>query len=243
VSETLKNGAGNRDEVLARSWEVNADAWTSVVREGQIPSRRAGTDDAVVATVMRVLAGQSAKRVLDVGCGEGWLARTLAGRGCDVVGVDASAPLIEHARALGGRAPGRSEFRVVSYAELEHDPAIGGGPYEVVVLNFAVLSEDVAPLFRALSGCLSPEGALVIQTVSPWTAAGDEGYRDGWREETFAGFGGAFAATMPWYFRTLGSWIRELRSAGFAVESLEEPVDSASGRILSLLLTCRQERS
>jgi 2-polyprenyl-3-methyl-5-hydroxy-6-metoxy-1,4-benzoquinol methylase len=239
----MKNGAVDRDEVLARSWEVNADAWTSVVREGQIPSRRAGTDGAVVAAVMRALEGQSGMRVLDVGCGEGWLARALAERGCHVVGIDASAPLIEHARTLGGDAPGRTSFDVVSYADLERDPAAAGGPYDLTVLNFAVLSEQVAPLLRALVSSLAPGGALVIQTVNPWTAAGEEGYRDGWREETFAGFGGSFASSMPWYFRTLGSWIRDLRSASLVVESLEEPVDPTTGRILSLLLTCRQERS
>ena len=36
-------------ERLWRSWVANAPAWTEVVREGRIESRRAGTDAAIVA--------------------------------------------------------------------------------------------------------------------------------------------------------------------------------------------------
>ena len=35
--------------------------------------------------------------ILDVGCGEGWLARTLSSEGYNVTGVDASASLIDEA--------------------------------------------------------------------------------------------------------------------------------------------------
>jgi 2-polyprenyl-3-methyl-5-hydroxy-6-metoxy-1,4-benzoquinol methylase len=230
----------DRDELLGRSWELNADAWTSVVRDGQIPSRRAGTDAAVVASVVRALPSDAPSRsVLDVGCGEGWLARALAERGCDVLGIDASAPLIDHARALPAVGPGRAAFGVVSYAQLQSDPSAAAGPFDVAVLNFALLSDQAAPLFRAVGARLRRNGALIVQTVHPWTACGEAGYADGWREETFAGFGGAFATTMPWYYRTLGSWVRELRDGGLVIESLEEPVDPASGRLLSLLVTCR----
>ena len=38
----------DRDRALARSWEANAAAWTAAVRGRLIPSRRAGTDEAVV---------------------------------------------------------------------------------------------------------------------------------------------------------------------------------------------------
>ena len=59
------------------SWHPNADAWIDAVRSGSIGSRRRGTDAAVVAAC----AAQPGLRVLDVGCGEGWLARALAAQG------------------------------------------------------------------------------------------------------------------------------------------------------------------
>jgi hypothetical protein len=70
------------------------------------------------------------------------------------------------------------------------------------------------------------------------TAVGDAAYTNGWREETFANFGVAFPASMPWFFRTLSSWMSEILAAGLVVEYFEEPIDTESGRPLSLLLTC-----
>src|SRR5262245_40577543 len=44
--------------------------------------------------VVALLAPRPAERILDLGCGDGALTRTLADLGCDVVGVDASEPQV-----------------------------------------------------------------------------------------------------------------------------------------------------
>lgn len=213
-------------EQLARSWSINAAAWTDAVRQGAIPSRRLATDRALLEAVEEQRPG----RVLDVGCGEGWLARALAGRGVEVVGIDASAPLVERARAAGG-----GHFHVCSYAELVTAPERVGAGYDAVVCNFALLEEDLSPLLRVLRTRLAPGGALLVQTVHPWTARGEEGYRDGWRTETFEGFGSGFIEPMPWYFRTLDSWTELLHRSGFAIERLREPRHPGTDEPLSLL--------
>src|SRR5271167_2514816 len=53
------------------------------------------------APVLELLAPQAGERILDLGCGDGALTIRLAAMGCDVVGVDSSAPQIEAARRLG----------------------------------------------------------------------------------------------------------------------------------------------
>ncbi|MBW3629558.1 MAG: class I SAM-dependent methyltransferase [Gemmatimonadetes bacterium] len=211
---------------LERSWVDNADAWTAAVREQRIESRRVATDQAVLRAVLE----RSPTRVLDVGCGEGWLCRALADAGIDALGIDASAPLIEAARRAGG-----GRFEAVSYRDLIAAPGALGS-FDAVVCNFALLEEDVAPLLSALRQTLRPEGALLIQTVHPWTACGEAEYSDGWRMESFSAFGGEFPRPMPWYFRTLQSWFASLQRTGFCVEEMREPVHPATARPLSLLL-------
>lgn len=216
-----------REAALVWSWMANAEAWTRAVREGRIASRRLVTDAAIVDAVVSRGPG----RVLDLGCGEGWLMRALAERGIETVGLDASLELVMAAEETGG-----GRYRCCSYDEVVQDPTRAGGPYDVIACNFSLLGADLVPLLGALRRNLAPGGALVIQTVHPWTAAGNEGYADGWRTETFAGFGENFSEPMPWYFRTLESWMAALRDAGLRLAGLREPLHPQTGHPASLVL-------
>ena len=217
------------NDAITRSWLANAQAWTGIVRSDGIASRRQGTNAAIVEAV----AGLAPATLLDVGCGEGWLCRTLSARGIEAVGIDVSRPLVDAARAAGG-----GRFEAMAYEDLAA-AAPGLGRFEAVACNFALLDEDLAPLLQAVHGLLAPGGRLVVQTVHPWGACGDEPYRDGWRLETFEGFGAqVFPEAMPWYFRTLASWHAALAAAGFRLVALREPSHPDTGRPLSLLMAC-----
>ncbi len=219
---------------LAASWVDNADAWTTAVRSGAIPSRRAGTDAAILQAIAQAPVGP----MIDVGCGEGWLTRAVAATGRPVLGVDASAPLIQAARQASPSDAVR--FEPATYAELA---ALGpelGGPFVVAVCNFALLDENLAEALTAIRAALSPSGVLLIQTVHPFTACGNGAYLNAWREETFDAFGGSFPSSMPWYFRTIASWLEELHGAGFVLESITEPMATDGVMPLSLLLRARR---
>ncbi len=218
------------EQRLKTSWDANADAWTAAVREGRIASRRAGTDAAILDALCGLEPRPTA--VLDVGCGEGWLVRALALHGIRAVGVDGSAALVEAARARGGT------FHHLTYSEIESGAPLTGGPFDVAVCNFALLGADVEKLLAALRGGTTPGGFLVMQTLHP-LAGGDAPYVAGWREETFDAFGGAFPSTMPWYFRTFSDWAAVLRAAGWALETVREPLHPETQRPLSLLLVAR----
>jgi 2-polyprenyl-3-methyl-5-hydroxy-6-metoxy-1,4-benzoquinol methylase len=211
---------------------VNAGAWTAAVREQAIPSRRLATDAAIAAACERVIAGRSDVRALDVGCGEGWLTRTLATLGAHAAGMDVSAALIDTARAAGGGP----DYACVSYEQLESDAEVLAGPYDLIVCNFSLLDDRVAGLLAALARRLPASGVILVQTVHPWAAVGDGPYVDGWRTETWGAFDKAFPAPMPWYFRTTGSWLAAARAAQLVVDRLEEPIHPESRKPLSLLL-------
>jgi SAM-dependent methyltransferase len=219
-----------REQELEASWTDNAAAWATVVRDNRIPSRAAGTNAAIVDAIRSV----EPRRLLDVGCGEGWLTRLMAAEGVDAVGIDISPPLIDAARAIGG-----ARFVVMPYEELRARQEELGGAFDTIVCNFALLGASLVPMLGMLRSLATPDATLLIQTVHPWTARGEEPYADGWRTETFAGFGDTFAKPMPWFYRTLGTWVLELRASGWAIEGVSEPLHPETVVPLSLLLSAR----
>jgi 2-polyprenyl-3-methyl-5-hydroxy-6-metoxy-1,4-benzoquinol methylase len=219
------------ETTLLHSWHHNARLWIEAVRTGSIASRLKVTDQAILLAVL----GRQPERVLDLGCGEGWLLRALAERGITAVGVDGDATLVEAARAAGS-----SPVHLASYEALAEAKADIGSDYDLICANFALLHQDIIPLLAAMHALLAPGGALVIQTLHPWTAAAGD-YQDGWREETFAGFEGEWQP-MPWYLRTLSSWFNALDMAGFRLVGLQEPQHPQSPVPQSLLLVAEPQR-
>lgn len=226
IQPTTSDIAMPADEsTLLQSWHHNAHAWIEAVRTGAIESRLKVTDQAILVAIL----GRQPERVLDLGCGEGWLLRALAERGIEAAGVDGDATLVEAARAAGA-----STVYLASYEELAEAKVQIGNDYNLICANFALLHQDIIPLLAAMNALLAPGGALVIQTLHPWTAAAGD-YQDGWREETFAGFEGQWQP-MPWYLRTLASWFNALDMAGFRLAGLQEPQHPQSPVPQSLLL-------
>lgn len=213
------------ESLLLQSWHHNAQAWIEAIRNDAIASRVEVTNQAILLAVL----GRQPGRVLDLGCGEGWLLRALAQRGIEAVGVDGDRTLVHAARAAGS-----PEVHLASYEELTEAVVDIGDGYDLICANFALLHQDIIPLLVAMNALLAPGGALAIQTLHPWAAAAGD-YQDGWREETFAGFQGQWQP-MPWYFRTLSSWLNALDLAGFRLAGLQEPQHPQSPLPQSLLL-------
>jgi SAM-dependent methyltransferase len=194
---------------LRRSWIANASAWRDMVREQRIESRRLVTDAAIVSAVLDTRP----RSVLDLGCGEGWLARALVAHGIVVTGVDASPPLIEAARALGG-----GTFLVAGYEELPI-----GTSFDTIVANFSLLDDRLPTL--------PPHRHFIVQTLHPAFVGGP--YEDGWRTETLDGW----TEPMPWYFRTIESWMRAL--GGYARVEIREPMWPERAAPASMIFVCR----
>lgn len=221
----------NREQQLEQSWTANATAWTQAVRGGHIESRVLATNEAVVSAVLE----QHPRRVLDVGCGEGWLSHRLAESDVDVAGFDSTAELIRRAADAG-----IGTFKHLDYASFASNPGLVGSGFDVAVCNFSLLGREIVPVLRGCAEVLRSHGVLVIQTVHPFTVLAESGYEDGWREEDFSSMRLASGARMPWYFRTVGSWIGELLRSGFALQACREPIHPQTHRPLSLLLVGRK---
>jgi 2-polyprenyl-3-methyl-5-hydroxy-6-metoxy-1,4-benzoquinol methylase len=213
------------DSKIIDSWRRNASPWTNAVRAGEIDSRRLVTDQAVLDAV---LACEPAA-VLDLGCGEGWLALALQRHGIRVTAVDVIAELVRAATDAGV-----NDARTLSYEEI----AAGrlGLLADVVVCNFSLLGkESVDALLRAMPTLLAPGGWLVVQTLHPLAACGELPYVDGWREGSWSGFGDAFSDAPPWYFRTLQTWVELIGTSGLLLREMREPLHPRTGKPASVI--------
>jgi SAM-dependent methyltransferase len=214
------------EEKIIESWIGNAAPWTNAIRRREIDSRLV-TDTAIVGVIKQ----ERPRTVLDIGCGEGWLARALAAEGIEVTGLDVVPELIQRAQEAGG-----GRFHVASFEDIASGRAGIAGHF--AVCNFSLLGkESVERLLAALPSLLGADGVLIIQTVHPLMACEDRlPYRSGWREETWAGFHSQFCSAAPWYFRTLPDWTDLLRSSGLQLTRILEPLQPETARPLSLIL-------
>jgi D-alanine-D-alanine ligase len=123
-----------------------------------------GTTAAQVDGLWSVLGLREGSRVLDAPCGYGRLARPLAERGATVVGVDQSAPLLEHAERGRGALPA-ARLRYVRHdlrrplAETGFDCAIN----VFTSLGYTTEDDDVA-ILRNLRDAVRPGGLVFVET-------------------------------------------------------------------------------
>lgn len=216
-------------EQLLSLWHENAAPWTQAVRDRSIESRRVATDQAVVDAVLAT----GARRVLDVGCGEGWLTRALSAHGLDVLGVDAVAPLVERARQAGDAGAGR--FEVCSFAGLMDSPLVQG--FDTWVCNFSLFHpDDGHALAAAAARHLNPGGALVIQTLHANATTHGAGSPDAWQPGNWGSCGSQFGEPIPWFFRSQDAWTALLEGLGFTGVAWQEPRHPQTGQALSMLV-------
>ncbi len=153
--------------------------------------------------VLALLDPRRGERILDLGCGEGTLARRLAEAGCEVTGVDASEDLVRAARAAGVDAS-VLDARHLPYAE-RFDAVFSNAVLHWIKEADLVIAGVFAALrpggrFVAECGGHRCVGAIHDALVAELDVRGYDG-----------------AAASPWYFPTAEEYGGRLARAGFDV--------------------------
>ena len=105
--------------------------------------------------VVQLLAPKTGERILDIGCGTGYLTNLIAQAGARVVGIDNSASMIERAQAVYPDL----DLRVLSATNFSF-----GTPFDAVFSNAVlhwVLEKDAA--VDCIADALRPGGRLVLE--------------------------------------------------------------------------------
>lgn len=214
-------------EHILQSWRANAENWIQTIDHQEIESRNIVTNQAIVDTLLSL----HPHRVLDVGCGEGWLTRRLCALGMDVVGVDAIPALVANARAKG-----EGNFLTATYSEIANGKILANQFFDAVVINFALIDkEETEKLLYYLPQVIQHEGYLVIQTLHPLSVIGENPYQSAWRTGSWQGMKRNFSQPYDWYFRTIGDWVRLLQSTGLTLANLIEPINPRTQQPASMI--------
>ncbi|WP_243740464.1 class I SAM-dependent methyltransferase [Streptomyces sp. 8K308] len=180
--------------------------------------------------LLRMLGDVRGRRVLDAGCGHGYLSRMLADRHARVVGVEPTDGMftyaLEQERALG---------QGIEYvkADLTRLPDLGA-PFDAVVCSMVLqVIPDWKPAMRACVRALRPGGLFVLsvnhpafeQLLSTWRRHG--AYRlDRYLEE----YEIALAHASDFH-RPISAYLNELAALGCRLRELAEPgLDPAVAR-------------
>lgn len=112
----------------------------------------------LVANVAEWLGITPSDRVLDLGCGPGFLAIAFAELGCVVTGVDPDKAMLAAAKALAAKRGVRCEFREGS----SYDLGPAHGPFKLVTMGRSFHWMDRAATLRALDAIIEPQGAIAL---------------------------------------------------------------------------------
>lgn len=203
-------------EVL-KSWNENADEWIRAMDENKIPSRKI-TNRAIT----KVLSELSAGKILDCGCGEGWLCRSMSKIGKKSVGIDATPKLIKRAQSKGSEA-----FYIMSYTDISRGVQIPETPFGTAVFNFSLYQkEGLTLLLKNIKKSISKNGFMVIQTMHPYLLKQQNlSYESQWISDSWKGLSANFKNGHAWYARTFEDWSAVFASCELQIKDRIEVKD------------------
>jgi len=187
--------------------------------------------------LLAALPDPNGLEVLDLGCGFGGLARELLARGARrVLAVDGSARMLAEARRRG--APEGLELLQADLEEWSPPEAAFDFAASSLCLHYLARLER---LLAAVRAALRPGGRFVCTVEHPVLSASGRrwvtdatGTRLHWPLDRYWEEGPRitewFVPGVVRHHRTVESWVRAGREAGFALEDLREPRATAAAR-------------
>jgi SAM-dependent methyltransferase len=164
------------------------------------------------------------KRVLDAGCGTGVYTEWLVDRGAEVVAVDVSEAMLEHAR---DRVGDRAEFVRADLGEPLEFAATDGFDGVVSALALGYVADWERP-FAEFARLLEPGGFLVFSTGHPldqFPPEDDEGEANYFEVERKTK---EWDVEVPYYRRPFSEMVQPLIETGFRIDRVLEPRPTAA---------------
>ncbi len=208
-------------------WERHAKWWQREYTDGADVEY----EEQIIPLVVEHLRGTG--RVLDVGCGEGQVARHLAAAGVDVIGLDPSGPQITRARERGGGPRyARASAERLPVADRSVDAVLACLAFEHV--------GNLPAAVREIARVLVPGGRLLLLVGHPLLQAPGSGWIDDkvlderyWRIGEYLREHAVVDEVAPgvafeFVHRPVFVYVNTLVSSGLFVDHMDEPAPPAA---------------
>ncbi|MBS1993067.1 MAG: class I SAM-dependent methyltransferase [Cyanobacteria bacterium SZAS LIN-3] len=125
-----KNACQSPQAQVQSAYEGNIEFWERAWNMVKVPYTQLPSLS-YIPRIPEVLQTKNVKRVLDLGCGSGWLSVYLARQGFEVVGIDVSAQAISLAETWALQEDLKIAFSVGDIADLPYE----AGSFDAIVAN------------------------------------------------------------------------------------------------------------
>ena len=203
-------------------WEQHAEWWQREFTDGADPEY----EEQILPLIDRHLAG--ARRVLDVGCGEGQVARRAVKLGASVIGVD---PTNAQLTVAQERAGGPRYVRAIADGLPCRSAA-----FDAVVMCLVIEHIDpIEPCIHEVARVLEPGGRFVLLLNHPLLQTPGSGWIDDhileeqyWRVGPYIHDDGTLEQVapgidLPFMHRPLSRYVHVMGEVGLLIDDMDEP--------------------
>jgi ubiquinone/menaquinone biosynthesis C-methylase UbiE len=190
--------------------------------------------ESVLPTLLDLTGDVHDQRICDLACGQGWIARELAGRGAQVTGVDLSGRLLMLARSHEEQTP-----LGIAYlqADVQRGDVLAQSAFDGCICIWSLADmPDLVAVVHTMWRLLRRKGWVVIAITHPcfetphacWGTADDHSvvrlvggyFNEGFWKTKHGGVRSRVGA----YHRTLSTYLNTLAREGFVFEQMREPM-------------------
>ena len=202
---------------MQNTYDACAEQYANYRAESE---RRGISQDSPLVYLLDYAGKVAGLKVLDAGCGEGYVSRILAERGAGVTGIDISPSLIEMARA-------RDAGGIIDYQS--HDlsrPLPRLRKFFDLGVSHMVLNDvpDYRGFISTLGEVIKPGGRFLLSMNSPYSRVVRgkvEHYFDSETSMLYESFS-KIGIRVYFYHRTMEEYIAAFRDNGFLLKSLSD---------------------